>query len=164
MSAKLKDVAIEVAKMTIGVVAGRTAAVMGENALKVNEELDPKKKKMKEVGIGLGITAVGAFGATKVPKAYQSILGGVAVGGAVSAMSPFGKPNKGFIPVLNGMEGDTEDFQLVNSLQAPDDLDRYLNNEIDKEIEIEIDDEIKINSLASTEYQEVQTGDYSMIN
>lgn len=162
MSAKLKDVAIEVAKTTLGVVAGRTAAVMGEKALKVNEELDPKKKKMKEVGIGLGITAVGAFGATKVPKAYQSIMGGVAVGGAVSAMSPFGKPDKGFIPVLNGTED--ADFTLINSLNSTDELEQYLDNDIDKEIDREVDDEIQINSLASSEYEEVSTGDYSMIN
>lgn len=159
----LKTIGIEVAKTALGVGLGRTAVVMGEKVLKVSEEADPKKKKMKEVGVGVAVAAVGTFGATKVPKEYQSFLGGVAVGGALSAISPFGKPDKGFIPVLNGAE--EPDYTEINSLSETTELDRYLDNDLDTELDQEINEEVEISALASPENEEeAMDVDFSEVN
>lgn len=161
MNKELTTTLIEVGKTAAGVAIARTVVVMGEKALKVNEEIDPKKKKFKQIGIGASVAAVGVIGATKVPREYKSIMGGIAVGGALSAVSPFGESNKGFIPVLNGT--DDEDYidldTEINALSQTDDLDDYLDDELEEEEQI--------NALASTytdDSEDVQDVDFSEIN
>jgi|GEM_PF-2902651 len=163
MSDQLKTVAMEVGKTALGFGIGRTVVVMGEKVLKVHEEADSKKKKMKEVGVGAAVALAGTLGTTKVPKEYKSITGGIAAAGAISAISPFGKPDKGFIPVLNGTD-EPELVEEINSLSDTTELDEYLNNDLDTEIDTEIEEESQINALASPESEEVMDVDFSEVN
>lgn len=119
----IKTVGIELAKTVGGFVAGRAMVVMGEKALKVSEETDDKKKKIKEVGVGLGVAAVGTAITMKAPTDYVSVGAGMATAGVIAAISPFGKEDKGFIPVLHGTEDD-----------AYIDIDTELNGETEDEI------------------------------
>jgi hypothetical protein len=107
----VKDVVVEVLKTAGGAVIARTALVMGNKALKVDQEQDPKKKKLKQVGIGLGVAAIGTIGAIKLPNEYKSFAAGFATIGVFGALTPFGKADEGFIPVLHG----TGDYIEVNS-------------------------------------------------
>ena len=110
---EVKDVALEVLKTAAGAVIARTAIVMGNKALKVDQEQDPKKKKLKQVGIGAGVAAIGTVAAIKLPNEYKSFAAGFATIGVFGAVTPFGKPDKGFIPVLHGT--DDVDYIEVNS-------------------------------------------------
>ncbi|MCZ4693883.1 hypothetical protein DWB61_03755 [Ancylomarina euxinus] len=132
----LGTVAKELGKTVLGVAAGRMIVVAGEKALKVSEETDPKKKKMKEVGVGLGVAAIGTVGALKLSDQYKSIAAGVATAGVISAVSPFGKEDAGFIPVLRGSLGttaldldDPEQIQELNAIQ-----EAYEENEFQREL------------------------------
>lgn len=107
-NSKVAVVGTELLKTVGGVMAGRYAVVMGRKVLKIDQEADPKKKKIKEVGIGLGVTVIGAFGAIKAPNQYKSICAGIATAGALSAMTPFAKAEGGFIPALHGGMGMAE--------------------------------------------------------
>jgi len=164
MSGQIKTIAVEVAKSTAGFVAGRALVVQAEKMLKVPEEADPKKKKLKEIGVGAGVGAIGTIAALKAPKKYASFAGGVATAGVIAAISPFGKEDKGFIPVLHGPDEEYQVIDLnseVNSLESADDLEDYLNKEIDDEI----DDDLEINALASPESgEEIIDVDYSEVN
>ncbi|NOU59097.1 hypothetical protein [Marinifilum caeruleilacunae] len=154
-------VLIETAKTVGGVMAGRMVVVAGKKALKVNEETDPKKRKIKEVAIGAGIAGVGIVGALKLPNNYKSIAAGFATAGALSAMTPFAKgEDKGFIPALHGttamaaLEGgdlyDEEAIELeenefeVNALAAlrdpeiKDDFVEYEDDEVQEVVSTEV--------------------------
>ncbi len=127
-NSKVAVVGTELLKTVGGVMVGRYAVVMGRKALKVDQEADPKKKKIKEIGIALGVTAAGAFGAIKAPNQYKSICAGIATAGALSAMTPFAKEDSGFIPALHGALGtatieDEEDERIVRELNSPMDYD-----------------------------------------
>ena len=141
-------VGIELAKTIGGVMAGRYAVVMGRKVLKVDEEADPKKKKLKQVGLGLGVAAIGAVGAMKAPSEYASVCAGVATAGALTAMTPFAKEeDKGFIPALHGSiglaeleeenEGFEEEQDEMNELNALSAIDEYYDE--DEELEEEDD-------------------------
>ncbi|MDQ2178832.1 hypothetical protein [Marinifilum sp. D714] len=152
-------VLIETAKTVGGVMAGRMVAVAGKKALKVNEETDPKKKKLKEVALGAGIAGVGIAGALKLPNNYKSIAAGFATAGVLSAMTPFAKgEDKGFIPALHGttamaaLEGDIYDEEMeleeneyeVNALAAlrdpeiKDDFVEYDDDEVQEVVSTEV--------------------------
>jgi len=164
MSGQIKTIAVEVGKTAAGFVAGRAVVVQAEKMLKVPEEADPKKKKLKEIGVGAGVGAIGAIAALKMPKNYASFAGGVATAGVISAISPFGKEDKGFIPVLHGPDEEYQVIDLnseVNSLESPDDSEDYLNKEIDDEIE----DDLEISALASPESEgDIIDVDFSEVN
>lgn len=133
---KIAVVGTELLKTVGGVMAGRYAVVMGKKVLKVDQETDPKKKKIKEVGIGLGVTAIGAIGAMKAPTQYKSICAGIATAGALSAMTPFAKEEGGFIPALNGgmgmaeLESYTEEDMSIELNSAEDMLDEEERDEL----------------------------------
>lgn len=136
----LSVVGTELAKTVGGFMVGRYAVVMGKKALKINEEVDPKKKKLKEVGLGLGVTALGVVGSLKAPDQYKSICAGLAASGAISAMTPFAKEDAGFIPALHGsmgaaeLEEHMEDSEAVYELNAVEDYNELLDNEDQDEI------------------------------
>jgi hypothetical protein len=138
----IKDVAVEVLKTAAGAVIGRTAVVMGKKALKIEEEQDSKKKKLKEVGVGVGVAAVGTVAAIKLPNEYKSFAAGFATAGVFGAVTPFGKPDKGFIPVLHGPEAE---YIEINT---------ELNGEIyDPETEF-LEEEEELNALAALDTEE----------
>jgi hypothetical protein len=150
----LGTVATELGKTVLGVAAGRMVVIAGEKALKVSEETDEKKKKMKEIGVGLGVAAIGTVGALKLPTQYQSFAGGIATAGIISAVSPFGKENKGFIPVLNGPSAisalyldDPEQIQELDELEEAleeKEFNEELNAVENEENDI-YDDAVKLN-------------------
>lgn len=147
MSGKTNLVAVgtELGKTVFGVAAGRMMVVAGEKALKVAEETDDKKKKMKEVGVGLGVATIGTLGALKLDDKYKSLAAGVATAGIISAVSPFGKEDKGFIPVLHGSLGTTDldlnDPEQIQELNAIEEA--YEENEFQRELnDIESDDDL----------------------
>jgi len=142
----VKDVAIEVLKTAAGAVIGRTAVVMGKKALKIEEEQDPKKKKLKEVGVGVGVAAIGTIAAIKLPNEYKSFGAGLATAGVFGAVTPFGKPDKGFIPVLHG----TEDVEYIP-------VNTELNGGYDAEQEYleEMQEEHELNALDTDEGEEM---------
>ena len=145
----VKDVAIEVLKTAAGAVVGRTAVVMGKKALKIEEEQDPKKKKLKEVGVGVGVAAVGTIAAIKLPNEYKSFGAGFATAGVFGAVTPFGKPDKGFIPVLHGTED--VDYSCSDSNLNGEDYDPeedYMN-ELEKE-----DEEYELNALEDLDIED----------
>ena len=136
---KIAVVGTELLKTVGGVMAGRYVVVMGKKVLKVNEETDLNKKKIKEVGIGLGVTAIGAFGAMKAPNQYKSICAGIATAGALSAMTPFAKEDGGFIPALNGSMGMAElenysEEEMSIELNALEDYEEVLDEEEQNEL------------------------------
>lgn len=117
----VKDVAIEVLKTGAGVIAGRAICnIVNDKVLKTNQETDPKKKKMKEALCGAGVMGLGIFGATKLDSEYASVAAGVAGGGLLKAISPFGKEDKGIIPVLNGMGSAHEEEQEYDDFPEDD--------------------------------------------
>ena len=126
MKNDLGTVGGELAKTVAGFIGGRILVVQGANVLKIDEETDDKKIKMKKMLVGAGVAATGFVGALKLPDQYKSIAAGVASAGAIAIISPYGKPNKGFIPVLNGTVGASalepvytqEDFEAENELNA----------------------------------------------
>jgi hypothetical protein len=129
---------IEVLKTVGGVVVGRYATIMGAKALKISEEADPKKAKMKKLAVGGGVLAIGALGAIKAPNQYKSIFAGIATAGALSAMTPFAKEDAGFIPALHGALGtamieDEEDERIVRELNSPTDYDDVIIEEEDED-------------------------------
>lgn len=132
-------VGMELAKTVGGVMAGRYAVVMGKKVLKVDQEVDSKKKKLKEVGIGLGVAAIGTVGALKVPNQYKSVCAGIATAGALSAMTPFAKQESGFIPALNGSMGMAQ-LEQYNEDDMSDELNAVGNYQdiLDREEEDEI--------------------------
>jgi len=142
-------VLIETAKTVGGVMAGRMAVVAGKKALKVNEETDPKKKKIKEVGIGLGVAGIGTVGALKLPTEYKSIAAGVATAGVLSAMTPFAKgEDQGFIPALHGTTSMAELGESVD-----------LDNDQDLEDLEESEEDYEINALAAIRNPELYDDD-----
>lgn len=155
---KIAVVGTELLKTVGGVMAGRYAVVMGKKVLKVDQEADPKKKKIKEVGIGLGVTAIGAFGAMKAPNQYKSICAGIATAGALSAMTPFAKEEGGFIPALNGGMGMAE---LEN--YSEEDMSIELNSTEDI---LDEEDREEINALESLEgdYEDTSYEELSEVN
>ncbi|MDM8159044.1 hypothetical protein QUH73_04340 [Labilibaculum sp. K2S] len=151
-------VGTELLKTVGGVMVGRYAVVMGKKALKVDQEADPKKKKIKEIGIGLGVTAVGAFGAIKAPNQYKSICAGIATAGALSAMTPFAKEEGGFIPALHGGIGMAE---LDNYNE--DDMSIELNSAEDM---LDEEDRDELNALEALEgnYEDASYEELSEVN
>jgi hypothetical protein len=135
-NSKVAVVGTELLKTVGGVMAGRYVVVMGKKVLKVDQEADPKKKKIKEVGIGLGVTAIGALGAMKAPNQYKSICAGIATAGALSAMTPFAKEEGGFIPALHGgmgmaeLENYTEQDMSIELNSTEDILDEEERDEL----------------------------------
>jgi hypothetical protein len=138
MNKQTKTILTEVAKTAAGAVIGRTAVVYGEKALKVHEETDPKKKKMKEVGVGLAVAGAGTIGAMKLDNSLKSVAAGVATAGLISAASPFGKEDQGFIPVLHGADDiypETENLEdEIRGLGGYTEIETIEDDEIDNEI------------------------------
>jgi len=130
---KVEIVAVELAKTLGGFVGGRLVVNLGEKMLKVSEETDEKKRKLKELGVGVGIAGIGTLIALKAPSQFSSVGAGMATAGFVSAMSPFGTEDKGFIPVLHGTAGLSalDEFDEANELNSPTEeeleLDEALN-------------------------------------
>lgn len=141
----VKDVAIEVLKTAAGAVVGRTAVVMGNKALKVIEEQDPKKKKLKQVGIGVGVAAVGTIAAIKLPSEYKSFAGGFATAGVFGAVTPFGKPDKGFIPVLHGYDEEGNLIQVNTELNGGYNPEEEYLQELREEHELNALEELDTN-------------------
>ena len=144
---EVKDVAIEVLKTAAGAVIARTAIVMGNKALKVDQEQDPKKKKLKQVGIGAGVAAVGTIAAIKLPNEYKSFAAGFATIGVFGAVTPFGKPDKGFIPVLHGTD-DVDYIEVNSALNSAEDYNPEL------EYMEELQDEHELNALEELDTDE----------
>jgi len=149
----LGTVATELGKTVLGVAAGRMIVIAGEKALKVSEETDEKKKKMKEVGVGLGVAAVGTVGALKLDDQFASFSAGVATAGVISAVSPFGKEDKGFIPVLHGTTAmstidldDPEQIQQINAIEEAQEEDEFQRelNAIQSNNEIIYDEDVPV--------------------
>ncbi|WP_461632034.1 hypothetical protein [Labilibaculum euxinus] len=157
-NSKVAVVGTELLKTVGGVMAGRYAVVMGRKVLKVDQETDPKKKKIKEIGIGLGVTAAGAFGAIKAPNQYKSICAGIATAGALSAMTPFAKEDGGFIPALHGGMGMAE---LDNYNE--DDMSIELNSAEDM---LDEEDRDELNALEALEgdYEDASYEELSEVN
>ena len=157
-NSKVAVVGTELLKTVGGVMAGRYAVVMGRKVLKVDQETDPKKKKIKEIGIGLGVTAAGAFGAIKAPNQYKSICAGIATAGALSAMTPFAKEDGGFIPALHGGMGmaELDDYN-------EDDMSIELNSAEDM---LDEEDRDELNALEALEgdYEDASYEELSEVN
>jgi len=145
----LKTVGIEVAKTVGGFIGARAISVQANKMLKVDQETDPKKKKLKEVGIGLAIAGAGTYGAYKLPEEYQSIAAGMAAGGAVVALSPYGKENKGFIPVLNGPNGSAVPVDDYTDYEPEYDEFDQLQEHPDQDDEDDDYDYEEVNDVAS---------------
>ncbi|MBI9058380.1 MAG: hypothetical protein JEZ01_11515 [Labilibaculum sp.] len=130
---KVVTVGMELLKTVAGVTVGRYACVMGGNALKVNEEADPKKAKIKKIAIGGGVLAVGTIGALKAPQELKSVFAGVATAGVLAAVTPFAKEDKGFIPALHGSLGtatlDDEDQKIALELNSLEDYQAIIDEE-----------------------------------
>ncbi|MDE5421763.1 hypothetical protein L3073_06050 [Ancylomarina sp. DW003] len=163
----IQNTAIEVLKTAGGAVAGRIVVVQAKKMLKVSEETDPKKKKIKEVAIGGGVAAIGTVAAIKLPKEYKSFMGGIATAGVFAAVTPFGKDDKGFIPVLRGTEGE----EVIYSEDALNALGAMSQEELDY-IEMLNEEEENENTISALEgeyedfegYEEVPSTDFSNLN
>lgn len=157
-NSKVAVVGTELLKTVGGVMAGRYAVVMGKKVLKVDQETDSKKKKIKEVGIGLGVTALGTIGALKAPNQYKSICAGIATAGALSAMTPFAKEEGGFIPALHGGMGMAE---LENYNE--EDMNIELNS---TEAILDEEDQDELNALEALEgdYEDASYEELSEVN
>ncbi|BAX79045.1 hypothetical protein [Labilibaculum antarcticum] len=115
---------VEVLKTVTGVVVGRYATIMGGNVLKIAEEADPKKAKMKKLAVGGGVLAIGTIGAIKAPNQFKSVFAGIATAGALAIATPFATDDKGFIPALHGSLGtatieDEDDERILMELNSP---------------------------------------------
>lgn len=149
---QITSVGTELLKTIGGTIAGRYMVVMGKKVLKVDQEADLKKKKIKEVGIGLGVTAVGAIGAMKVPNEYKSVCAGIATAGALSAMTPFAKEDTGFIPALHGGMGMAE-LEEYSEEDMSDELNSVEN--YDDILEEEARDEQNDSEALEDDYEDV---------
>jgi len=151
----IQDTAFEVLKTAGGAVAGRIVVVQAKKMLKVSEETDPKKKKIKEIAIGGGVAAVGTVAAIKLPKEYKSFAGGFATAGVFAAVTPFGKEDAGFIPVLHGTNGE----EVIYSQDALNALGSMSQEELDY-IEMLKEEEENENTISALEefeeYQEFE--------
>lgn len=149
---------IEVLKTVAGVAVGRYACVMGAKVLKINEEADPKKAKMKKIAVGGGVLAVGVLGAIKAPNDYKSVFAGISTAGALGAVTPFAKEDAGFIPALHGALGtatieDEDDEAIVRELNSPMEYDDVL----DQEEAEDQDYDSKLASLEDAEYEDMSS-------
>ncbi|RKE04456.1 hypothetical protein [Marinifilum flexuosum] len=150
-------VGMELAKTVGGVMAGRYAVVMGKKVLKVDQEVDPKKKKLKEVGLGVGVAALGTVGALKVPAQYKSICAGIATAGALSAMTPFAKEDTGFIPALHGSIGAAELAEYTE-----DDMSDELNAVGSYQDILDMEEQDEINALEALSDGGYEGGSYEL--
>lgn len=152
---QIQTVGIELVKTVGGFMAGRMAVIAGEKALKVVEETDAKKKKFKEVGVGVGVAAVGTIITLKAPKEFASVGAGMTTAGVISAMSPFGKEDKGFIPVLHGVYDEDGNYIEVNSeLNALSETEAQQAEREFKEFEEEENNELNALSELEEELEE----------
>jgi len=149
---QIKTVGVELAKTVGGFMAGRMAVIAGEKALKVETEADPKKKKMKEVGVGVGVAAVGTAIAVKAPTEYASVGAGMATAGVISAMSPFGKEDKGFIPVLHGYDENGNYIEVESELNELGETEAQQAEREFKEFQEE--ENLTINALSELDDEE----------
>jgi hypothetical protein len=125
----IKTVGIELAKTVVGFGVGRIVVVQAEKALKLEEQTDPKKKKLMEVGVGVGVAAVGTAIALKAPPEFASVGAGMATAGVIAAVSPFGKDDKGLIPVLHGYDEEGNLIEIESDLNAVESEDERAERE-----------------------------------
>ena len=147
---EVQTVAVEVLKTAAGAVIGRTAVVYGKKGLKVDQETDPKKKKLKEIGVGAGVAGAGVAGSIYLPDEYKSFAAGFATAGVFGALTPFGKEDKGFIPVLHGTE---EEYTEYQELSPADELNSLGAFEEYDDLE-KIEDETELNAVIDEDFEE----------